>query len=314
MAGWQDFYPANLPTRRRYLGMRKQLASKAISILLLIPSLALIAVFVIYPLINAVLMSFRSILLYRPSSHGHFVGLQNYVRLLRDPDFWKSFRNTIRFVALVIPAEMLLGFFTALAINSDRLGRGKSFARTLLLLPMMFTPVVVGILWRMLYDPEYGIINFMLRVFGMLPRTWLGSPSTALTSVILADIWQNTPFVTLILLAGLESLPSEPFEAAQIDGASPMQSLMFLIIPMLRPIALVVLAIRTIDAFRVFDKVFVLTMGGPGVSSETMALYAYRAAFRAFDIGYASTICVMICIILLLVNLIYVALSGGMRR
>lgn len=293
--------------------MSRRAISKIIPVVLLIPSLTLIATFVVYPLANAVALSFRSMLLYRPYVHPPFVGLQNYVRLLKDPDFWNALKNTVVFTAIVVPIEMLLGFVVAMGLNSARLTVGKSFTRTLLLLPMMFTPVVVGILWRMLYDPEYGLVNFVLRVLGVSPRNWLGSSSTALASVIFADIWQNTPFVMLILLAGLQSLPREPFEAAQIDGASGIETLLHLTIPMLKPVLLVVLSIRTIDAFRVFDKVFVLTMGGPGVSSETIAFYAYRTAFRAFDIGYATTICVMTCISLVLINLMYFGILG-LRR
>jgi len=294
--------------------MGRRVISRITPIALLMPSLILIAAFVVYPLVNAVSLSLRSMLLYRPYVHPPFVGLENYVRLLRDPDFWNALRNTVVFTAIVVPVELLLGFVVAMALNSERLDLGKSLIRTLLLVPMMFTPVVVGILWRMLYDSEYGLINFLLRVVGASARNWLGSPSTALASVIFADIWQNAPFAMLIFLAGLQSLPREPFEAAQIDGASGIQTLLHLTIPMLKPVLLVVLSIRTIDAFRVFDKVFVLTMGGPGVSSETIALYAYRIAFRAFDIGYGATICVIICVILVGVNLIYLGTLGTRIR
>src|SRR6185503_18673060 len=196
-----------------------------------------------------------------------------------------------------------IGLALALLLNSQM--RGRAVFRSLLLLPMMLPPVVVGVVWRLMLTSNFGAVNGTLKTFGIQTDalTWTASPKLAMASVIVADVWQWTPFVFLILLAGLQAIPQEPYEAALIDGSTAWQTFRHVTLPLLKPAILIALLLRTMDLLRVFDQIFILTEGGPGFATETVSLYIYRTAFRFSNFGYAAA---MSFVLLLLTNIVSV--------
>jgi multiple sugar transport system permease protein len=188
--------------------------------------------------------------------------------------------------------------------------RGRIFFRAALLVPMMLPPVVVGVVWRLMLNPNFGAINGTLKGAGLdsLALAWTASPKLALFSVIMVDVWQWTPFMFLVLLAGLQATPQEPYEAALVDGSSAWQTFQFVTLPLLKPAILIALLLRTMDLLRVFDQIFILTEGGPGFATETISLYIYRAAFRFSDFGYAAAMSFVLLILTNIISLLYIRL------
>jgi multiple sugar transport system permease protein len=263
------------------------------------PSFAVMAVILIYPLGYSLWLSFHRWTLRTFKQGIPFIGLENYRELFSNPEFWSSLRITFTFVLLAITFEFVLGMALALLLNHDL--KAKGLIRSFILLPMMCTNVVIGLTWRLLFNYEFGIINYYLTQLGFGPVEWLSSPKIALWSVILVDVWNTTSFVALMLLAGLQSLPEEPFEAARIDGANSLQTFLYLTLPLLRQTILVALLWRLIDTFRIFDVVYLLTAGGPARATETVSIYIYRYGFQAFNLGFASAASYIMIVIMLLI-------------
>jgi multiple sugar transport system permease protein len=264
-------------------------------VLLLAPTVFVLLALTIYPLVYAVRLSISS-------EAGEWT-LGHFARLLTDQFFWRALGQTFVYAAGSLTVEFLLGL--ALALLLDRQMRGRHLFRALLLVPMMLPPVVVAVIWRLLYNPNFGAINGTLGEWGVNTAglTWIADPRWALPSVMLVDVWQWTPFMFLILLAGLQAIPQEPYEAAMIDGSSSWQTFRYVTLPLLRPAMLIALLLRTMDLLRTFDQIFILTQGGPGFATETISLYIYKTAFRFFDFGYAAA---MSFVLLLITNLISV--------
>jgi multiple sugar transport system permease protein len=214
--------------------------------------------------------------------------MANFARLFQDRVFAAAAAQTLIFTAAALTVEFALGLGLALLIES--LVRGKTFFRAGLLVPMLLPPVVAAVAWRLIYNPQFGLLNGTLRRFGVNTShlTWTGGEGSALISVILVDIWEWTPFLFLLLSAGLQAIPLEPLEAARIDGASPWQVFRDVILPLLKPTILLALLLRAMDLVRIFDQIFILTQGGPGTATETASLYIYRTAFRFSNFGYAA--------------------------
>jgi len=263
------------------------------------------AIILIYPLGYSLWLSFHRWTLRTFKQGIPFIGLENYRQLFSNPEFWSSLRITFTFVLLAITLEFVLGMALALLLNHDL--KAKGLIRSFILLPMMCTNVVIGLTWRLLFNYEFGIINYYLTQLGFGPVEWLSSPKIALWSVILVDVWNTTSFVALMLLAGLQSLPEEPFEAARIDGANSLQTFLYLTLPLLRQTILVALLWRLIDTFRIFDVVYLLTAGGPARATETVSIYIYRYGFQAFNLGFASAASYIMIVIMLF-------LAGMMAR
>lgn len=245
----------------------------------LAPAVAVLLLLTIYPLFFAVEVSLRT-----PSGYG--VG--NFTRLATDRFFLISLGQTLIYTAGALAVEFSLGLALALLVNREF--RGRRVLRSILLIPMLLPPVVVAVIWRLILNPEFGVLNGALRSWGFDASglTWFGSEKTAMLSVILVDVWEWTPFMFLLLLAGLQGLPVEPFEAAVVDGASRRQAFLRLTLPMLRPVIAIAVLLRGMDLLRVFDQIFILTQGGPGFATETVTLYIYRTAFRYWNFGYAA--------------------------
>ncbi len=183
--------------------------------------------------------------------------------------------------------------------------RGRGVVRTLIVLPLMISPVVAGLIWRFMYNTDRGMVNYLLYLIGIDKVDWLGQQASAMPAVMVADIWQWTPFVALILMAAIQALPDEPFEAALIDGASKWQMFRYLTLPMIRPALMVSILIRTMDSFKIFDLIYVLTLGGPGVSTQVLGLYTYKWGFKFFQMGYASALSyLMIFMMVIIANII----------
>ena len=222
---------------------------------------------------------------------GKFAGIANYQDLLTDPEFTSSLTLTLGYTAAVVAAELGAGLAIALLLNIDLPWIG--LFRTVLVVPMMITPVVAAFCWKLLLDPDHGVINFFIQQH----IVWLGRPDTALLSVAVVNVWQNAPYVAILLLAGLRSLPHEPVEAAQIDGASRLQMFWHITLPLLRPYLLVALLLRMIFEFRSFDNVYVMTSGGPANATMVLSMYTYLASFVRFDLSLGATAAWMMLLI-----------------
>ncbi|MFZ5828241.1 MAG: carbohydrate ABC transporter permease [Bacillota bacterium] len=221
-----------------------------------------------------------------------FVGLENYVKMLTaDERFWKAVWRTFYFTALALAGQTVLGVGLAMLLNRDF--PGKNLLKTLFLLPMVATPVAIGMVWLLMFEPTIGFMNYFLGIFGIPPQPWLASERAALPSLILVDVWQWTPMIALIVLAGLVSLPSDPFEAAEVDGATAWQTFWHVTLPMLRPTIGVAVILRAIDALKTFDIIYAMTQGGPNYASETLNLYGYTLGFSYFRLGAASSLLVI---------------------
>lgn len=260
------------------------------------------ALLTVYPLIYAIVTGFYKIDFIRAKTM--FYGFQNYAEILTDDTFWVAVKNTLLFVVLAVVFETLLGTLFALFFNSGF--RFMKLYRTVVLVPMLLPPITVALTWKMMYDYNFGIFNFLLKTIGLSPVEWLSSTDWALLSVVLTDIWQWTPFVFLVILASLQSIPLEIYESAQVEGASYVQSLRYITLPLLRPALALVLLLRTIDTFRVFDKMYVLTGGGPGNATETITYYIYRYGFRYFQTGYAAAASIIMVIMVLILSIPYI--------
>jgi multiple sugar transport system permease protein len=258
-------------------------------------------------------LTLQNISLLRPGRES-FIGLDHYLRLLLDARALNALVRTIVFTVAATAIEVALGL--AISLLMDREFAGKRIARGILLVPIVMTPVVVGLTWRFLLDPSNGMMNYLLSTIGLGPVDWLGSPNVALFSLLMADIWQWTPFVVLLTMASLESLPGDPQNAARVDGAREWQVLWYITLPALKRALLVVGLIRGIDAVKAFDIFYIMTRGGPALSTETLNLYGYISAFTNFDISYSLTIAMVLTILtnvalLLLYNLAFKAPKQG---
>ncbi|PYU95649.1 MAG: sugar ABC transporter permease [Acidobacteria bacterium] len=267
----------------------------------LAPSVVMLLALTVYPLIFVLHVSFHRL----TPAGDVFVGLRNYARILQDGFFCRAVAQTLIFAGTALILEFLLGLALALLLDSEI--RGRAFWRALFLLPMILPPVVAGVTWRLIYNPNFGVLNGILRLFGLDTRrwTWLADPSLALPAVILVDVWEWTPFVFLILLAGLQAIPQEPYEAARIDGANAWQTFFHITLPLLIPAILVALLLRTMDLLRIFDQIFILTQGGPGFATETVSLYIYKTAFRFYDFGYAAVLSIVLLAVTMVLCRLY---------
>ncbi|MBY2921187.1 sugar ABC transporter permease [Rhizobium leguminosarum] len=263
--------------------------------------------------IYVVWLTFHDISLMRPGQE-RFIGLDNYLRLLLDPRGLNALWRTVLFTVLATTIELIIGLFVALLL--DREFHGKRIARAIMLVPIVMTPIVVGLTWRFMFDPSSGMANYLLSLLHLGPVDWLGNPNVALFSVMIADIWQWTPFVVLLTMASLEALPGDPQNAARVDGAREWQVLWHITLPALHRALLVVALIRAIDSVKTFDIFYIMTRGGPALSTETLNLYGYISAFTNFDISYALTVAMVLTIftnvaLLLLYNLAFKAQARG---
>jgi multiple sugar transport system permease protein len=274
--------------------------------LLPLPAALTIAALIVFPLAFNVYMSLQAWFV-SSTTPPEFVGLRNFVEIFgKDLRFWNATWITAKFTALSVVLQLVLGL--AIAVYLHREFRGRGLVRTVMLLPMVSTPVAVALIWVIMFNPSLGILNYFLTSVGLPPLLWLGHPRTALPSLILMDTWKWTPFMVLIIHAGLQSLPLTPFEAARIDGASRWQTLRYITLPLLRPTIAVALMFRVMDSLKTFDTIYVMTEGGPNNASEILNIYTFQTGFKYFHIGYASALAVILIGFVFAVNLLLVRL------
>jgi multiple sugar transport system permease protein len=270
------------------------------------PAVLLVAAIIVYPIVYTVWMSLQD---WFASSLTlpKFIGLANYQKILvGDPRFREAVVRTLYFTALVIAGETVLGVAMALLFNREFWGRG--LLRTLAILPMVATPVAIGLVFVMMYHPTLGVANYLVSLTGLAPFKWTYSSGTALYALAVVDIWQWTPLIMLIALAGLASLPQEPYEAARIDGATSLQAFWHITLPLLRPTIIVAVLFRAIDAIKTFDIIFIMTQGGPANSTETINILLFNQAFSYFNMGYASSMAVALFAVVMGASLILIKL------
>ena len=270
------------------------------------PALTLLGAVAVYPLLYVIYLSFHRRLLIFDISR--FIGLENYRFLWQDDRFWNALKNTVYFTGISVSAEVLLGLGMALLLN--RPFRLREWFRALILIPWVIPTVVSARMWEWIYNSEFGILNFLLGA----KINWLGDPWLALHAAIFADIWKTTPFVVILLLAGLQVIPRELYQAAQVDGAGTWVQFRKITLPLLTPVILVVLIFRTLDAWRVFDSIYVLTGGGPANTTETLSLYAYKILFQTLQFGYGSTLSVVTFLFVGGITVIYLKLYRREER
>ena len=272
----------------------------------MLPSLIALMMVLALPLVYSLVTSFFDTnLKYR--GLGDFVGLQNYIEVLKDTYFLDSVKTTVIFTFFVVVIEFLVGLGIGLLLNNIR--KARNFFFTIIIVPMMITPIAVGLIWRLLLHSDLGIVNHVLTQIGLMGRAWLADASIALKTVMFIDIWQNVPYMVLVILAGLVTLPTEPYEAAAIDGASRLQSFFTLTIPMMIPTFSVVLLLRTITALKTYDLIFVLTRGGPGTTTEVISYHIYQQAFRYLEIGKASAMSYLLLLMIVPVAFLFIRAS-----
>jgi multiple sugar transport system permease protein len=282
---------SQLKRRERLQGAGLDLA---LPYLLLAPAVLIVLCVLVYPLWNGLR---ASTMLYRYGRPLESVGLENYIQLWSDPEFLNSLWVTVRFVFFAVAFETVLGL--ALALFCLREFYGIRFLRTVLIIPMVITPVVVAIVFRLIYASDAGMLTAFSEAMGGSQVQILGEPMRAFIGLVALDVWEWTPLMFLILLAGLQSLPQEPFEAARVDGAGPWRTFVDHTLPMLKPVLAIAIVLRTIDCFGTFDQVFVLTHGGPGTATRLISIFGYDTSFKFQQTGYAAALFVTVGLIIL---------------
>ncbi|GFE51900.1 binding-protein-dependent transport system inner membrane protein [Roseobacter cerasinus] len=273
----------------------------------LAPSVLIFAALAVLPVANLVFTSFFEVSWLEGRKQMAFVGLENYARIPGDPLFRAGIVNTTILVIVATTAQVVLGLVLALACA--RIGYKSRFYRALLILPILIPGIVIGAIWRLMYNAEFGIINLLLQAVGFPGHDWLGSTSTALAAVIVVDIWHWTPFSFLLLLAAVESLPRDVTEAAKVDGATEWQRFRYVTFPLLIPALMMTFLFRAVIAFKVFDEVFLLTSGGPGTATEVVSFTIYQRFFLQDQTGYGSALSVTVIAVVSLI--IVIAMTAG---
>ncbi len=300
---------ATTPTLSAARRRGRELSDRALGLLMLAPMTLLLLLLVGYPLVSSLILSLYRVNLANPEQGQPFVGLGNYLYAFRQPDFWYSVQRTFYFTLISVGLELALGLVFALLLN-ERF-RGQLPARLAMIAPWALLTVSNGVLWAWILNPTYGIANTLLVRAGLIaaPKPWLSDTFWTMNVIILADVWKTVPNMTLLLLAGLQPIPEDLYEAADVDGATRWAKLTKITLPLLRPVILVAVALRTIGAFRVFDIIYVLTgNGGPANSTKVISFYGYDQAFRYLYFGYGAAIAWLITAFMLLLIVMYTRL------
>ena len=253
-----------------------------------VPALVVVGAVIVFPWLFTVWMSAFD---WKIGTQAHFVGFDNYVKLATNQRFLESIGHTVYFTLLAVVVPLVLGTIAALIFHREFPFRGA--LRAIFTMPMMATPVAVALVWTMMFHPQQGVLNYLLSLVGLPPSLWVYSPTLVIPSLVIVEVWHWTPLVMLIVLGGLAALPTEPYESARLDGATEWQLFRYITFPLVAPFLAVAAVIRTIDALKTFDTIYVITGGGPGTASETINLYLYLQAFAFYNIGNASAVVVV---------------------
>ena len=295
--------------RPRQTRQRKQWPESWVAAAFVAPAALIIVLIVLVPLGRALWMSLFNIQLTRPGVEP-FVGLGNYIDQLVSGNFWGSVGRALFFTVASTALELLLGL--ALALLMDQPLRGRWLLRTIIILPWALPTIVNALMWRWIDNAEYGSLNALLTQTGIIShyQPWLSNSDTAMWMVILADVWKLTPLVAILLLAGLQSVDREVVEVARVDGASSWQTFRLILLPLITPVILIVLVLRTMEAFKVFDIIWIMTHGGPANSTQSIAIYAYQTAYQGFDFGRGAALGYLIALVIMVLAAVYLRLLG----
>ncbi|MEW5798097.1 MAG: sugar ABC transporter permease [Bacteroidota bacterium] len=279
------------------------------------PAMGVIGIFFVLPVLAAFVLSFTDFDIYALGNWDYirFVGFQNYVRIIETPLFWKALKNTFYFVLVGGPLSVAVSLGTALMLNS-KLAKFRSLYRTIYFLPVVSSLIAVAIIWRYLYHPAHGILNYLLSQFGIAPIDWLGDPDIAMPAIILMAVWKNFGYNMLIFIAGLQNIPDDLYEAAHLDGASWWQQFKEITIPMLKPTTVFVVMITIIGYFQLFAEPYVMTQGGPLNSTTSIVLLMYEQGFRWWSMGYAAAIAFVLFAIILVFTVVQMFLQRSVRQ
>lgn len=292
--------------------LSKVVTNDRLELFFVAPAIITLFALIIFPMLWSIYISFTDLILTVPGRDGDFIGLSNYERVLTSERMWNSIFNTAYYVVVGVFFQFIIGFAIALYLANYVRGSISRALMTLLLLPMMMAPIVAGYMWRLLFSESFGPINYILGLMGLPEPAWRSSTRWALNSIIIADIWQWTPFVILILYTGRLSINEELYEAARVDGASKWFTFRHVTLPQMKGVIAVAILIRAMDAFKFFDKMFVMTLGGPGTSSELATYYNYLLGFENFNMGQATAMSwVLVVIAVILANIFLFVLERG---
>lgn len=276
-----------------------------------LPAVLFVAVMMVFPVLYTLFLSFTNWNLTSgmPLS---VVGLRSYARVLREARFLDAVGRTFLFTGLAVSAEVVLGVVVALVLNRNFAGKG--LVKLIMLLPLVATPVAIGIAWNLFFDPTIGLLNWVLKLAGVPPGGWVSDAHSVLPSLVLVDVWQWTPMIALIVLAGLASLSIEPYESARVDGATDLQIFLHITLPLVLPTVLTAMILRTVDALKTFDIIYAMTGGGPGYASETLNIMAFKYSFEYFRMGQSSVILVFLFLLVLGLSLGIMKLRAKLER
>ena len=264
-----------------------------------LPAVLVITAVIVFPWLFTLYMSGQD---WKIGGGVEFVGLGNFAELAKDQRFLESMGHTVYFTVLAVVLPIVFGTAAALVFHREFPFRG--LLRTIFVMPMMATPVAVALVWTMMFHPQLGVLNYLLSLIGIGPQGWVYDPATVIPTLVMVEVWHWTPLVMLIVLGGLAGLPREPYESALIDGANDWHMFRHITLPLVWPFIMVAIVIRTIDALKAFDTIFVITQGGPGTASETLNIFLYLQAFQFYKIGYASAVVVIFFVIIIMLSLL----------
>lgn len=277
-------------------------------VLMLAPAVLGLIILTIYPLIAGVRLSLIDYQLLSSVASNEWVGLENYIALAKDKEFWNALEITLKYTFYAVVVEMFVGLGLALLLSQEL--RGAGLARTVIISAMVMTPVIVGTAWRLMYNPSWGLINYLLGLVGIEPQAFLAQHSTVIPALVAVDVWEWSPFVMLILLAALQSVPVELYEAATVDGANAWQNFRYITLPLLKPAIAIALLIRTMDCFRTFDTIFAMTGGGPGTSSQNIIILSYYTGLEFFRMSSAAAMAVVALLLITIISLLILQVFG----
>lgn len=271
------------------------------------PAVAALCIIIVIPIIYNLYLALTKwkIGLGRPE----FIGVANFLEILSDARVWNGLKIMLYFSGMSLTIEIVLGLLIALYFNREFAGEG--IVQAIYIFPFAATPVAVALIWRIMLNPEIGVLNYALRSVGLPGSLWISDPRTVIPSLVLVDVWKWTPMITLIVLSGLKSLPLQPYEAARIDGANALQIFWYITLPLIRPVLVAALMLRSLDNLKEFDMLYTITQGGPGIASETLYLYSYKVGFEFFNFGYGSALMVIVFLIVLFFNVLMNRLRVG---
>ncbi|MDF2504718.1 sugar ABC transporter permease [Clostridium sp.] len=289
---------------------KKDSSEKRLGYLMVAPALIIIILIAIYPIIKTFWNSFFDMQLQNPDAT-RFVGLKNYIKMSVDPVIWQSLWNTFYFTFFSVIIELVLGFVLALIMNTNF--KGKGIVRTSILIPWAIPGIIVALMWQFMFNDKLGVINELLINLHIIktPIVWLGTRGYAMWSIIIADVWKQLPFMALMLLAGLQIVPTELYEAADVDGAGYFRKFWNITLPYIKNVVIVVLLFRIIGSLRIFDTIYGMTAGGPGNSTVSIIMYAYKQLFNNLDIGYGSAVAMLTFAIIFILCLVYLKFLGS---